>query len=232
MRTTLYTPPQPPSAAQQIGQLLALGYPLDWQAAALNVPPDVLRHALDHPTTHLEPALRSLAALLGDRVADTYTTGLNADRIAAAQAEATSRGYAPPAAYEEDGSLADPDYPAAWCELEDRATRRLRLAYYMAQGIAGEEAVAHARATTYDLKTIRHGLVWLPNGDGLDLEACWPRVRAIRAAMWDVEVGVLGPVAAAVELDLGLSRITKAQRLHPDLAGWPAATTTPETQVA
>jgi len=196
-----------------VGQLAALGYPVEWQethgrvslAAAVSAPAVMGRTS--------RAALRAVARLrarTGERVASERHGIAPADSAQAAAA-ARAAGYYPPATYDDDGRLilnAVPDSPHD--RADQRAAVRLRVAAALldAEDLPASELATVTGATAFVLEKVIPVVTDLlgPYGDP-------DRLRETVAA-W--QAGALAPLLAALRLGLYTLRDKGLPRDHPD----------------
>lgn len=200
--------------ALAVGQLAALGYPLEWQEAQTRMR---LAASVRTPTTMgraRRAALRAVARLrttTRERVADDRH-GIAAHDSAQAAAAARAAGYYPPASYDDDGRLilnAIPDSPHD--RADQRAAVRLRVAAILADHppLAGEKPADVERrigASSFVLEKVAPVVAsHLASGEPIlrDTVAAW-------------QAGEIAPLLAA--LRLGLYQLTDKglPRDHPD----------------
>ncbi|MFB7890386.1 hypothetical protein ACFCZ3_20270 [Cellulosimicrobium cellulans] len=201
-----------------VGQLAALGYPVEWQESRVGRP---LAPFVRRPTTMGRApvaaldAARLLLSATRERVA-TPAHGVTAEESAKASAVARAAGFHTPATYDDDGTLILNAIPGAgWERADQRAAVRLRIAATLMDAdeiptSASALALLATRtgATPFVLdKTIPVVASLLgPDGDP-------ERLRATVAA-W--QTGELAPLLAALRLGLYLLTDKGLPRDHPD----------------
>lgn len=222
-----------PRAYRQVRSMQALGYTLQWISARTRISYSSLQHL--KPDTLLAAerieVIASLAAQVGDTPADPERDGIEPRDILRTAAFARRAGHYPPIYYDENGNLdyrTLPDHP--WARLDAKADSRVRAAHLLVateltQGeVAAETGISDKRVGEVAQAL---GVVYAKQGKkARDVHSNRAITARVLSVVHDYDTGQIGPVTAALMLDvLGTTRRSK-RKPHPELAAWDAAAAT------
>lgn len=217
------------TALHQSRTMLALGYPLTWQAKQAGVSATAVHDFAtgNRIQQRVAKAMQELADRIGDRPA-TPEDGLTPHAISLSKGRARRMGYYPPAYYDENGQVdprSIPDHP--WSKIDTRADDHLRAAKLLitpghtqeqiAQLIGHSEKWVGARAKSLGLSYTKTGV----NEYAVDWSLHRDVMTRVSTVYADYEAGEVGPVTAAITL--GLMNPTITYKEHPEVVAWWAA---------
>lgn len=196
-----------------IRTMQAAGFPVTWQAqrAGTENLPNWLAHdrVRAFAPGYLYRPIRALFDSLDGRLADPALDGISPRAVAHAKSCGARAGYYPAGYYDEDGNLNPrfiPDHP--WTLLDELCGQALEVAYDLTRVREGYSLKAVSETHGWDQKRVER--MWTedlglyshtPGKPGIHRD-CAPIVARIRSVYGAYEDGKIGPVTAALALDL------------------------------